>query len=128
MYPVPVKPVVTSAIAMSTILVALGCGSTHDFTRTSLGQSPPPRPSGCEVEVLDHFPDGRVYRELGFCETKVPGGVLAAHKKQKALEEFKDCACEAGGNAVVPESGFMSLSEYSRSRNRARATVLVVER
>jgi hypothetical protein len=108
-------------------LVAMGCGSTHEYTRTSLESSPPPRAGGCEVEVLDHLPDERVYRELGFCETRVPGGVLVANEQAKALREFKECACEAGGNAIVPETGFMSLSEYSRSKNKARATVLIVE-
>jgi hypothetical protein len=115
------------AILILAMLAVLGCGSTHEFTKTSLGSAPPPRPTDCDVEVLDHMPDERVYRELGFCETKVPGGVLVANDDNKALREFKRCACEAGGNAIVVESGFMSLSEYSRSRNEARATVLLVE-
>jgi len=115
------------ALLILASLAAIGCGSTHEYTRTSMGPPPPPRESDCEVEVLDHFPDERVYRELGVCETKVPGGVLIANEDSKALREFKRCACEAGGNTIVLETGFTSLSEYSRTKNKARATVLVVE-
>ena len=114
-------------ILITVVLVVAGCSSTHEFTRTSQVSPPPPRPSDCDVAVFDHFPDEFVYRELGYCETTIPGGVLIANEDTRALREFKRCACEAGGNALVVESGFTSLSRYSTTKNKARASVLIIQ-
>ena len=59
----------------------------------------------------------------------LPAGwrVVALDDERSTRRLLSITLSERGGcDAVVVESGFMSLSEYSRSRNEARATVLLI--
>lgn len=115
---------------MLAIFLLWGC-ARHTFTKTGFSTSPiSPKPSHCEIVVLQGFPADRKYIELGFCHASVPGGGVIRDATPDVIRELKKCACLNGGNAIVMgtenETGILTIFGYSQQRVKLRATIIYV--
>ena len=110
-------------------LLALGCASTS-FTPEGLEAPSPPPQTPCQVTVLQHVPRGGNYSDLGQCAVSIPGGGILFDNSPTAIKKLQECACEHGGNAIVPldnfQAGANTMMKYTERRISARASVLLV--
>jgi hypothetical protein len=108
------------------LIVALaGCASQHFTANSNLR---PARPPDCEIQILSQAPTAGTFEELGICDVAVPGGGLVADFSHKATRKLRECACAAGGNAVVPlDSGEQNVLG-SQQRVKAKGSILWVQR
>jgi hypothetical protein len=98
------KPSPTVALAL---LALSGCGG--GLTVRNAGATAPPKPKGCELEVLQKAPRDRPYDALADLEshvTNVP--------EEGALSVVKPKACELGADAIIVVRN-MVLNEFGHT-------------
>lgn len=88
-------------LVIASLLLLAGCGSQHFTESDPTAAHRPALPKNCPVKLISVAPPAGTYVELGLCDVSVPGGGIIMDNSHKATKKLRECACAAGGNAVL---------------------------
>ena len=121
-----------SVLCVAVALLLCACGSQH-FTKSDPNAAArTPLPADCPVTLITTAPPAAgTYIELGVCDVSTPGGGLVADFSHKATAKLRECACAAGGNAVLllsdREANVPTPFGASQQRVQAKGAVLWID-
>ncbi len=95
------------ALILGALVIASLLGGCSSARFIATGNTYPPRPEDCQIEVFSSRIPDREYVELGILEGE---GSLGADTLARVLPKMKQKACEAGGDAIILGSSGKSMN------------------